>query len=199
MPSARCSSLRDLERRMRGAQPDERRRAIGELQVEAQQMAETQQRLSAEARRLQQQGSPASGDALRRMATEQEKLAERVGSLRRGLSELSAGAGQAGQAGQSVSAVGTGRVVAQRRAGRNRAAEARRPHASGRVGATRRGQQGRRERLADQSAGESAGWPREGDDAGRAEAGIERRRQQRRSAEAVRSARAGARPEDEAR
>ena len=76
--------LRDLERRMRGAQPDERRRAIGELQVEAQQMAEAQQRLSSESRRLQQQGSPASGDALRRMATEQDKLAERVGSLRRG-------------------------------------------------------------------------------------------------------------------
>ena len=101
---------------MRGAQPDERRRAIGELQVEAQQMAETQQRLSAEARRLQQQGSPASGDALRRMATEQDKLAERVGSLRRGLSELSAGAGQA-WSGRAVRSVGAGRVVAQRRAG----------------------------------------------------------------------------------
>jgi hypothetical protein len=88
--------LRDLERRLRGAQPDERRRAVGELQVEAQQMAEAQQRLSAESRRLQQQGSPASGDALRRMATEQDRLADRVSSLRRGLSELSAGAGQEG-------------------------------------------------------------------------------------------------------
>ena len=96
--------LRDVERRMRGAQPDERRRAIGELQVEAQQMAEAQQRLSSESRRLQQQGSPASGDALRRMATEQEKLAERVGSLRRGLSELSSGAGQSGQDASSLNA-----------------------------------------------------------------------------------------------
>lgn len=88
--------LRDLERRMRGAEPDERRRAVGELQVEAQQMAEAQQRLSQESRRLQQQGSPASGDALRRMATEQDRLADRARSLRRGLQELSQGAGQEG-------------------------------------------------------------------------------------------------------
>jgi hypothetical protein len=85
--------LRDLERMLRGSQPDERKRAMGELQLEAEQMAEAQHRLSADARRLQQQGrsgSGTSGDTLRRMAGEQERLAERANALRRGMADLSA-------------------------------------------------------------------------------------------------------------
>ncbi len=84
--------LRELERQLRGSSPDERKRAMGELQLEAEQMAEAQHRLSADARRLQQQGRSASGspgDTLRRMAGEQERLAERANALRRGLSDLS--------------------------------------------------------------------------------------------------------------
>lgn len=81
------SRLRDVERQLRGTQPDERRRAVGELQVEAQQMAEAQQRVAAETRRLQQQGA-ASGDALRRLSTEQERLSERARALRRGVDDL---------------------------------------------------------------------------------------------------------------
>ncbi len=84
--------LRELERQLRGSSPDERKRAMGELQLEAEQMAEAQHRLSADARRLQQQGRSGSGspgDTLRRMAGEQERLAERANALRRGLSDLS--------------------------------------------------------------------------------------------------------------
>jgi hypothetical protein len=85
--------LRDLERMLRGTSPDERKRALGELQLEAEQMSEAQHRLSADARRLQQQGrsgSGTSGDTLRRMAGEQERLAERANALRRGMADLSA-------------------------------------------------------------------------------------------------------------
>ena len=98
--------LRELERRMDGeAVPDEGRRAFGELQLESQQVAEAQRRLANESQRLQAAGRPgASGtsgrsgrdasspegtaetssatrDALRRLAAEQERLAQRTDAL----------------------------------------------------------------------------------------------------------------------
>jgi hypothetical protein len=71
--------LRDLEQRMRGAQPDHHRRALGELQLESRQLADAQRRL----------GTPAAGaetaedraDRTRRGAGEQGRLADRAERL----------------------------------------------------------------------------------------------------------------------
>jgi hypothetical protein len=82
--------LRGLEQQLRGAQPDERRRALGELQMEAQMLAEAQQRAAAEAKRVD--AGEGSTDALRRMAGEKERLADRVEQLERGIRQLAAGA-----------------------------------------------------------------------------------------------------------
>jgi hypothetical protein len=83
--------LRDLEQRMRSAQPDDRRRALGEMQLEARQLAEAQRRLGGAA------GGSQSGDAAdraRRQAAEQERLADRTERLEQGVRQL-AGASQA--------------------------------------------------------------------------------------------------------
>jgi hypothetical protein len=96
--------MRDLEQRMRSSQPDDRRRALGELQLEARQLADAQRRLAAEAereaqrqdqRQRQQQGQGqggASPDAARRRAAEQERLADRAQRLEQGVKQLAAGA-----------------------------------------------------------------------------------------------------------
>ena len=76
--------LRSLERQLQAAQPDERRRALGDLQLEARQLAERQRALGEQAAR----GATGAmrADARRRMAGEQDRLADRVQRL--------AGAGQ---------------------------------------------------------------------------------------------------------
>jgi hypothetical protein len=75
--------LEDLQRQMQAAQPDERRRAMGDMQLEARQLADEQRSIAAE------QGRSGRGeqgaDARRRLAGEQERLAERVRRLQNGL------------------------------------------------------------------------------------------------------------------
>jgi hypothetical protein len=102
--------LRELQRRLSGeAVPDERRRAMGEMQLEARQVAEAQRKLANEARRAAaggvddpkgaastpgrttarpSQGTAPASDALRRLAAEQQRLAERVDALERRLGAL---------------------------------------------------------------------------------------------------------------
>lgn len=85
-----AEQLRDLSRQMERARPDERRRAMGDLQFEARQLADAERRLAAEADR-----PTAGGDeARRRLAAEQERLAdrtERLGEAARQLSEPGVG------------------------------------------------------------------------------------------------------------
>jgi hypothetical protein len=86
--------LRDLEQRMRSAQPDDRRRALGELQLESRQLAEAQRRLGSDS------GSGRGGDAAdqsRRQAAEQGRLAERTERLEQAVRQL-AGASQDAEA-----------------------------------------------------------------------------------------------------
>jgi hypothetical protein len=88
---AAAESLRQMERQIRGDSPDARQRAAGEIQLEAQQIAEGQRRVAAEAARLEKEGQDASGrttDALRRLAAEKDRLAERVEELQRGTRQL---------------------------------------------------------------------------------------------------------------
>ncbi len=71
--------LRSLERQMQGQAPDERRRALGDLQLEARQMADRQRQLGEQASR--QKGRADEGSRAQ-MAAEQERLAERADRLR---------------------------------------------------------------------------------------------------------------------
>jgi hypothetical protein len=75
---------------MRSAQPDDRRRALGELQLESRQLAEAQRRLGSET------GAGRGGEAAdrsRRQAAEQERLAGRTERLEQAVRQL-AGASQ---------------------------------------------------------------------------------------------------------
>jgi hypothetical protein len=64
-----------------GAQGSER--AAGELQAEAQQIAQEQRRISAETARLQEADGGAASEAARRLAGEKDRLAGRVDELQR--------------------------------------------------------------------------------------------------------------------
>lgn len=78
--------LRNLEQQMQGSRPDERRRAIGDLQMEARQLADAERRLGNEATRT----APGSAgeDARRRLAAEQERLADRTDRLGESVRQL---------------------------------------------------------------------------------------------------------------
>lgn len=76
-----AQQLRKIERDLQTATPDARKRAIGELQLEGQQLAEAQRRIAGEAERLDAEGG-GTADARRRLAAEKESLADRVDRLR---------------------------------------------------------------------------------------------------------------------
>jgi hypothetical protein len=80
--------LRDIERQMRSDSPEARQRAAGELQLEAQQIAEEQRRIAAEAGRLDAGKGAGNADARRRLSGEKEQLADRVDALERGVADL---------------------------------------------------------------------------------------------------------------
>jgi len=91
--------LRDVEQRMGGAPPDDRRRAAGELQLEARQLADAQRQLASSpsaslgARGSQRDNAAASPDEARRSSAEQERLADRAQRLEEGVRQLAAAAG----------------------------------------------------------------------------------------------------------
>jgi hypothetical protein len=81
-----AEALRQLERQMRGSSADARQRTAGELRLEAQQIADAQRRSAAEAARLEKERSGsatdrATADALKRLAAEKDKLADRIDRL----------------------------------------------------------------------------------------------------------------------
>ena len=93
--------LRKLEQQMQGSRPEERRRAIGDLQMEARQLAEAERRLGNEANSTGA-GGPGE-DARRRLAAEQERLADRTDRLAESARRLAATpAGPDGKARQAM-------------------------------------------------------------------------------------------------
>ena len=78
--------LRGLEQRMQGARPEERRRATGDLRLEAQQIADAERRLGNEASRTS--AGAAGEDARRKLAAEQERLADRAQRLGESVRQL---------------------------------------------------------------------------------------------------------------
>jgi hypothetical protein len=81
--------LQSAERGLQAAGPDEQRRAAGDAQLEARQLAERQRQLADETARA---GSGASDDTRRRLAGEQQRLAERADALETRVSQLGASA-----------------------------------------------------------------------------------------------------------
>jgi hypothetical protein len=94
--SRALDTLRDLQRRMQSSRPDDRRRAAGEMQLEAKQLADGQRQIAAELGKIP--SGDAGKDALRRLAGDQERLAERMGRLQNDLKEQ-AGVPQRGRQG----------------------------------------------------------------------------------------------------
>jgi len=70
---------------MRTSPQDERRRTLGDLQLEARQLADAERRIASEADKVGS-GRP-DGDALRRLAGEQERAAERARRVQEGLKQ----------------------------------------------------------------------------------------------------------------
>ena len=81
--------LQELQQQMQRAQPDERRRAMGDMQLEARQMADEQRAIAAELSKAQGKapGGEPGTDTRRRLAGEEERLAERMRRLQDGLQE----------------------------------------------------------------------------------------------------------------
>jgi hypothetical protein len=85
--------LRKAESQMQGASPDAQRRALGDMQLEAQQVADAQRRVANEAARLDREGGGAA-DARRRLANEKEQLADRIDALQQAGDRQAAAAGR---------------------------------------------------------------------------------------------------------
>jgi hypothetical protein len=82
-----ADALRRAEARMQNGSPDAQKRALGDLQLESQQIAQEQRRLAGEADRLDREGGGTS-DARRRLANDKDRLADRVDALQRSAERL---------------------------------------------------------------------------------------------------------------
>ena len=139
--------LRELEQRLRGEQPDQRRRALGELELESRQMADAQRRVGNQAG--SGGGSPAEReDQTRRRASEQQRLAERAERLEQSVRQL-AGGGRGGDPREREAATQAAQEVEKQRLSQ-RMRDAARPEQQGSDG-RQEGEQIARglERLAD--------------------------------------------------
>ena len=94
-----ADALRRAEARMQNGAPDAQKRALGDLQLESQQIAQGQQRIADEAERLDREGGGTS-DARRRLANEKERLADRIDALQQSAQRLPA----AGEAARDLAA-----------------------------------------------------------------------------------------------
>ena len=86
--SRALQSLQEAQRQLESARPDERRRAVGEMRLEARQLADAERQIASEL------GKTAAGeagkDAVRRLAGEQERLADRARRLQESLKQQGA-------------------------------------------------------------------------------------------------------------
>src|SRR6185369_3487416 len=79
--------LRQAESQMQNGSADGKKRALGDLQLESQQVADEQRRIANEADRLDREGGGAA-DARRRLAGEKDRLAERVDAMQQAAQRL---------------------------------------------------------------------------------------------------------------
>jgi len=95
--SRALEKLRELQQQLESARPDERRRALGEMQLEARQLADAQRQIAAELGKSAQ--GEAGKDAVRRLAGEEERLAERARKLQEALQQQASAKGADGAKG----------------------------------------------------------------------------------------------------
>lgn len=153
--------LRGVERALSESGPDERRKSLGDAQLEARQLATRQRQLSEQAARASQPDRP---DARRRVAGEQEQLAARADALGQRLKELSSrGGDKADDTGAASRAFDSEKVPEKMR-------EVAKGLQQGDVNATKAeaGQQIARslDRLADRMGSPAGGHDREGQELG---------------------------------
>jgi hypothetical protein len=86
--------LRQLQQQLESARPDDRRRALGDMQLEARQLADAQRQIASELAKTGQ--GEAAKDTVRRLAGEEERLAERARRLEQSLKQSAAGGQQSG-------------------------------------------------------------------------------------------------------
>ena len=80
--------MRRAEEAMRGSTADDMRRRLGDVQLEARQLADAQRRLSEELARAGQAGDASAAARARQAAAEQERLAGRADRLRQRMRDL---------------------------------------------------------------------------------------------------------------
>ena len=88
-------ALRQLQQQLEASRPDDRRRALGDMQLEARQLADAQRQISSELGKTGQ--GDAAKDTVRRLAGEQERLAERTRKLEQSLKQSSNQSARGGQ------------------------------------------------------------------------------------------------------
>ena len=93
--SRALDKLRELQHQLESVRPDERRRALGEMQLEARQLADAQRQIASELAKTAQ--GDAGKDAVRRLSGEEERLAERARKLQGSLKQQAEGSGQRAQ------------------------------------------------------------------------------------------------------
>jgi hypothetical protein len=92
--------LRDLQRQLESARPEDRRRALGEMQLEARQLADAERQIASELSKAPQ--GDAGKDAVRKLAGEQDRLADRAARLGEGLKQQAASRGAEAAAGSNA-------------------------------------------------------------------------------------------------
>ena len=97
-------AARFLERQLGASTPEQQRRALGELQLEARQLADDQRRVAAAAAGTA--SGEAAKDAARQLAGEQERLAERTRKLQEGLRQRGAGGSEGARGADAGTATG---------------------------------------------------------------------------------------------
>jgi hypothetical protein len=83
-----ADELRRVEQQMKAGSAAANERAQGEVQLEAQQIAQEQRRIASEAERLEKNPGGAGAEAARRLADEKDRLARRVDDLQRALQQV---------------------------------------------------------------------------------------------------------------
>ena len=89
------SKLRELERQLQEDSPDGQRQALGDLELEARQLADAQRQIAEESRATAQGQS--RQDTMRRLAGQQDRVADRLRSVQGGLKQQAAAGGEAGR------------------------------------------------------------------------------------------------------
>ena len=98
--------LRELERQLQASTPEGQRRALGDLQLEARQLADAERQISQESGNARD--GQAGRDTMRRLAGEQERLAERLQRIQEGLRQsASPPSGARGAGSSGVRSVGS--------------------------------------------------------------------------------------------